>query len=85
MKKIDLKTTIVKESKERNWVFATKSDFLIPIPLQPRVVDQDILYSPFCKIKLFKFEISKVVNHQVSKIQGFENLSLWQKFSSFQM
>ena len=67
----------------RNWVFATKSDFLIPIPLQRNVVN----------LRYFKLWIMldtiifvwniKGLHHLVAKIYGLESLSLWQRLNSF--
>ena len=45
---------------ERIWVFATNSEFLILISLQPNVVNLRYFNQCFCKIKWSKFEISKV-------------------------
>ena len=43
----------MKNILQRNWEFATKSDFLIPISLQPNVVD-------LIDLKKLEFEISKI-------------------------
>ena len=46
--------------KQRNWVFATNSDFLIPTSLQPNILTLDFSNYEFCKIKYYKFKIWKV-------------------------
>ena len=46
-------------SKKRNWVSATNSEFLISISLQPNVVDLVVDYE-FCLTKWSKFEILNV-------------------------
>ena len=68
---------------QRNWVFATNSNFLIPISLQPGGVG---LWH--FKLRLFDLTEFKVWNilslrHWVAKVLGLENLSLWQRLNSF--
>ena len=63
-----------------------RSDFLIPISLQTKVVD--LRY--FKTIKSVRYEIIQVQNikgldHQVAKIQGLANFCLWQQLNSFTM
>ena len=58
-------------SAERNWVFVTNSDFLIPISLQPNVVD--LRYFKLW-IMLFKFEILRIC--------GKNSIPLFQKTKS---
>ena len=62
----------------RSWVFATNSDFLISISLQPNAVD----------LRYFKLLIPEVWNikglhHKVAKILESDYFSLWQKLNSF--
>jgi len=68
---------------QRNWVFATNPNFLIPIYLQPNYVN--LWY-----FKLWLFDITEVIvwniyglQYWVVKILGFKNQSLWQRLNSF--
>ena len=49
---------------ERNWVFATTSDFLIPIFLQSNIVD----------LRYFKLNI-KALHHQIIRLQRLNSFS----------
>ena len=75
--------SIVVIVNQRNWVFATNSDFLISISLQLNIV-----YIWYFKLWIMLDQIIKLwnikgFNHQVVKIQKVNNLSLLQKLSSF--
>ena len=71
------------EWTERNWIFATNSDFLITISLKPNVVDLR-----YFKLWIFLNQIIRVWNikglqQRVLKILGFKYLILLQKLNSF--
>ena len=68
---------------KRNWVFATNSNFLIPISLQP-----DGVGLWYFKLTLFDLKEIIVWNiwglwHCVAMILGLEKMSLWQILNSF--
>ena len=66
-----------------NWVFATNSNLLIPISLQPDVVN--LWYFKLRLFDLTEFIVWNIkgLHHQFAKILGSEDLSLWQKLNSF--
>ena len=68
---------------QRNWVFVTNSDFLIPISLIFNA--RDLRYFKLWNIldQIIIFRNNKCQHHQVAKIKRFENQNLWLKFSSF--
>ena len=73
----------VSKAFRKELVLASNSDFLIPLSLKPNVGD----FKHF-KLWILLYPIIKVWNikgwhHQVAKIKGFENLSLWQRLNSF--
>ncbi len=66
--------------KQRNWVFATSSKFLIPKSLQLDVAN----------LRYFKSNLTEIIvrniyglHHQVPEIQGSENQSLCLRINSF--
>ena len=70
-------------TSQKSWVFATNSDFLISISLQPNAVDLR-----YFKLLILINKITKVWNikgfhHKVAKILESEYFSLWQKLNSF--
>ena len=67
-----------------NKFFASKFNFSILISFYPEVVD--LSYSQLWILlgQIVKVLNIKCVHHQVSKVLGFENLSLSQQFSSFE-
>ena len=68
---------------QRNWVFATNSDFLITISLEPNVADLKYLKLWILLDKIIWFEISKVFQHRVLKILWFKYFILFQRLNSF--
>ena len=70
---------------ERNWVFVTNSNFIIPKSQQP-----DDAYLPYFKLILFdppEFIVWNIygLRHLVLKKLGFKNPSLWQRLNSFSL
>ena len=64
---------------QRNWDLSTNSDFLIPVSLQPNVVDLRCRSMDSMDKTIPVWNI-KGLRHQVAKINGFATLSLWQRF-----
>ena len=67
----------------RNWVFATNSDFLITISLQPNVVDLRYFKLWILLNQIIRVWNIKGLQHRVLKILGFKYLILLQRFNSF--
>ena len=67
---------------QRNWVFGTNSDLIIPISLQPNVVDLRSFKLWILLHQIILVWNIKSLKHQFSKIWGSENLSLWQRLNS---
>ena len=67
-----------------NWVFTTKSNFLMLVSLQPDCIN--ILYFKLKHFDLTEFIVWNIkgLQHRVAQISRFENQSLWQKLSSFE-
>ena len=66
---------------QMNRVFATDSNFIFPISLQPHGVF--LLYFKFRLLDLAQFIIWNIkdLQHRVAKITGLENQSLWHDFT----
>ena len=67
----------------RSFVFATNSDFLIPLSLQPDDVHLWYFTLTFFDITSFIVWNIKGLRHWVAMKLGIENQSLWQKLNSF--
>ena len=68
---------------QRNWAFATNSNFLIPISMQLEGVNRCYFNFKVFDLKELIVWNFKGLRPQAAKIYGLETLSLWQKFSFF--
>ena len=66
-------------SHKRKWVFATYSDFLIPITWQPILLNLSYFKLLILLDQIVLVWNIKGLHHQVAKLWGLENLSLLQK------
>ena len=72
---------ILNKLGERNWVFATNSDFLIPTSLQSNVVDQTFQTMKSFTSNSPSLKYQRSTLYQYSK--DIESLSLWQRLNFF--
>ena len=68
---------------ENNWVFATNSEFIIPISLEPNVIN--LWYFKLILFYLTEFIVWNIydLRHWNPKILGLEKQSLWQNSIPF--
>ena len=69
---------------QRNWVFATNSDFLFIISLEPNVVDLRYFKLWILLDRIIWAWNIKGLQHQVLKILRFKYLILFQRLNSFE-
>ena len=68
---------------QRNWVFATNSDFLITISLEPNVVDLNYFKLWILLDQIIWVWNIKGLQHRVLKILRFKYLNLFRRLNSF--
>ena len=73
-----------KNLHQRNWVFATNSDFLITISLEPNVADLRYFKLWILLDQIIWVWNIKGLQHWVLKILRFKYLILFQRLNSFQ-
>ena len=76
-------TKLLHFKSERNWVFATNSDFIITISLEPNVVDLRYFKLWILLTTLIWVWNITSLHHRVLKILGFKYLILFQRLNSF--
>ena len=76
-------STISTFFRERNWVFASDLNVLLPSSLQPDGVN--LCYFKLKILDLTEFIVwnIKFLQHQVAEIQGLKNQRLWQRLNTF--